>query len=182
MKTENITITSAPPETAIPFPSESACIEALCLRVFGAKPVFTERPTPRTDAGWKRYIESGLEIELVKTAEQLERELDEANQRIEDLTASGIHSCHDGCKRPMCVMRRELAEAKDKHARSIIEWGKEITHLTLQRDALAEALRKIRKLKPESFGDHWCNDYALKTDDVHDICDEALATVEPPTP
>ena len=54
-------------------------------------------------------------------ARQLERELAEAREQrdrlteeIENLKASGIHTCHDQCKRPMCVMRRErdrLAEA-----------------------------------------------------------------------
>jgi predicted RNase H-like nuclease (RuvC/YqgF family) len=32
---------------------------------------------------------------------------DRLAEEIENLKASGIHTCHDQCKRPMCVMRRE---------------------------------------------------------------------------
>lgn len=37
-----------------------------------------------------------------------------------------------------------------------------------------DALKQIRSLKEETFGDHWCHDKALKTDTVHDIVDQAL--------
>jgi hypothetical protein len=65
-------------------------------------------------------------------ARQLERELAEAQDRIDDLTATGIHSCHAECGRPNCVLRRELAEAMK------------------QRDALADALRALKELGPPS--------------------------------
>jgi hypothetical protein len=58
-------------------------------------------------------------------ARQLERELTEARDRIEDLTSTGIHSCHAECGRPNCVLRRELAG------------------VTKQRDALATALCQV---------------------------------------
>jgi chorismate mutase len=57
---------------------------------------------------------------------ELESELTEARDRIDDLTATGIHSCGDDCKRPNCVLRRELAEAMK------------------QRDALADVVLDIR--------------------------------------
>lgn len=40
------------------------------------------------------------------------RERDEAIRQLENLKASAIHSCHDQCQRPMCVLRRERDEAK----------------------------------------------------------------------
>ena len=44
-----------------------------------------------------------LERELATVTEQRDRLAEE----IENLKASGIHSCHDQCKRPMCAMRRQ---------------------------------------------------------------------------
>lgn len=35
----------------------------------------------------------------------------EAADRIEHLYASGIHTCHADCQRPMCVLRRERDKA-----------------------------------------------------------------------
>lgn len=32
-------------------------------------------------------------------------------ERLENLTASGIHTCHADCQRPMCVLRRERDKA-----------------------------------------------------------------------
>lgn len=37
-----------------------------------------------------------------------------------------------------------------------------------------DALKQIRQLKEETFGDHWSFSLALRTDDVHDIVDQAL--------
>jgi len=42
-------------------------------------------------------------------ARTLERELNEARDR---QWADGIHSCHNECARPMCVLRRERDEAR----------------------------------------------------------------------
>jgi hypothetical protein len=85
-------------------------------------------PTPRTDGEWNRLAGLGhpeFERCLSHFARQLERELAEAKDRIDDLTSTGIHSCHAECGRPNCVLRREIAEA------------------TKQRDALAVALRAL---------------------------------------
>jgi hypothetical protein len=56
--------------------------------------------------------------------------LTEAADRIEYLFASGIHTCHDQCQRPMCVLRRERDKA---HA--------DLARVTAERDnARAQAL------------------------------------------
>jgi hypothetical protein len=44
-------------------------------------------------------------------ARKLERERDGAIRQLENLKASAIHTCHDQCQRPMCVLRRERDEA-----------------------------------------------------------------------
>ena len=45
-------------------------------------------------------------------ARQLEQELNEALKRIDNLEASGIHSCGTHCQRPACKARRERDEAR----------------------------------------------------------------------
>jgi regulator of replication initiation timing len=46
----------------------------------------------------------------------------ELEAKVERLTVDGIHTCHDHCQRPMCVLRREneelrkrLEEMSDEH-------------------------------------------------------------------
>jgi chromosome segregation ATPase len=51
-------------------------------------------------------------------------------ERLENLTASGIHTCHADCQRPMCVLRRERDKALA-----------ELERVTAERDAArAEAV------------------------------------------
>lgn len=38
---------------------------------------------------------------------RVRKERDEAREALENLKAASIHTCHDQCKRPMCVLRRE---------------------------------------------------------------------------
>jgi hypothetical protein len=86
--------------------------------------------TPRTDAeasdgyyetdmGCRIYLQSwdykkdpDGEVVPADFARQLERELAVANERIANLEASTIHSCHDQCQRVECVLRRKLAEVE----------------------------------------------------------------------
>lgn len=52
-------------------------------------------------------------------ARSLELQLNAANaeiERLENITASGIHTCSEQCQRPMCVMRRQLRDANSKIA------------------------------------------------------------------
>jgi hypothetical protein len=46
---------------------------------------------------------------------------DEAIRQLENIKASSIHTCHDQCQRPMCVLRRERDEAQ-KELSSIHRW------------------------------------------------------------
>jgi hypothetical protein len=66
--------------------------------------------TPRTDEREARS--EGLHDEWAfALCRQLERELAEARDR---QWANAIHSCHNECARPMCVLRRERDEWKEK--------------------------------------------------------------------
>ena len=119
----------------------------------------SDTPTPRTDAFFDALykdvpdemteLSAGQEREF---ARQLERELTEARDQIDDLTSTGIHSCHAECGRPNCVLRREIAEA------------------TKQRDALAVALRELMfdslrfRIEP--------------SDDAYKNAESSLATLE----
>ena len=60
----------------------------------------------------------------MRTLEQARAYISELEQTIDNISASGIHSCSDQCQRPICVMRRERdAARKDR--------DKERTPLTL---------------------------------------------------
>lgn len=50
-------------------------------------------------------------------AERFCQERDEAREALENHMAATIHTCHDECKRPMCVLRRERDEAREEAAR-----------------------------------------------------------------
>jgi hypothetical protein len=56
-------------------------------------------------------ILTGSEVSTIRAElEATERERDEAIRQIENLKAVSIHTCHDQCQRPMCVLRRERDE------------------------------------------------------------------------
>lgn len=48
---------------------------------------------------------------LRAVAQRLERERDKAIRQLDNLNATAIHSCHNECQRPMCVLRRERDKA-----------------------------------------------------------------------
>ena len=58
----------------------------------------------------------------VRREEETQGRIRELADRIDNLTASGVHSCGTRCKRPMCVLRREkdAAEAALKEARILL--------------------------------------------------------------
>jgi hypothetical protein len=77
---------------------------------------------------------------------------DRLMEEIENLKASGIHTCHDQCKRPMCVMRRErdrLAEELDTLKQSILDLSHPNMKLLLEerKGAIAIAQKLAGELK-----------------------------------
>lgn len=68
--------------------------------------------------------------EMLSMIAQLRRERDEARRQFENLKAAAIHTCHDQCQRPMCVLRRE----RDEVMRQI----KELIYIASRAISLAE--------------------------------------------
>ena len=62
------------------------------------------------------YDSNGQPYEADLVLGEKYRELEKENERLENIFASGIHSCHENCQRPLCVLRRraEKAEARVK--------------------------------------------------------------------
>jgi hypothetical protein len=67
--------------------------------------------TPETDSAFQKGMSCK---EVFEFAQRLERERDKARRQLEDLDVAAIHSCHDQCQRPMCVLRRERDKARDE--------------------------------------------------------------------
>lgn len=77
----------------------------------------TQRPTPETDAAeinlgsaCGQFSEWYVKPDF---ARKLEHERDEAREELENWKASGIHSCHDECKRPLCVANRKMKAMRE---------------------------------------------------------------------
>lgn len=92
--------------------------------------------------------------ELEEETRILKKEIDELkqeNERLENLTASGIHTCHSECQRPMCVLRRErdklaaelmkVTEERDERKRTS-EFHDHARALEIETQELAEALEE----------------------------------------
>jgi len=66
---------------------------------------------------WRKKFELSVDaVEIAARLARAESERDEAREALENHTASTIHSCHDQCQRPMCVLRRERDEVTTKLA------------------------------------------------------------------
>ena len=58
---------------------------------------------------------------LEKQLEAMRKERDEAKEELENWKASGIHSCHDECKRPLCVANRKIKAMREAIKEAWIE-------------------------------------------------------------
>ena len=103
----------------------------------------TMSDTPETDAVYKIHPCDIYDYIPLEFARKLERERNQARDR---QWADAIHSCHNECARPMCVLRRERDEWKEKA------------------DALLQALAEIQ----DAIGCGCGGDYGLCED-----CSEA---------
>ena len=70
--------------------------------------------TPETHN--ERTLKLALEV-FTELANILKQERDEARKKLEDLDVAAIHSCHNECQRPMCVLRRERDELLERNAK-----------------------------------------------------------------
>ena len=69
-------------------------------------------------------------------------ELEAAKRYIEDIKATGVHTCSNDCQRPMCKMRLELAAAREKIKTQnrlmkeiLLECDEELNNLNLGKNA-----------------------------------------------
>ena len=99
--------------------------------------------------------------------------LDDAADRIEHLFASGIHTCHADCQRPMCVLRRERDKAHADLARVTAERTQEYNEL---REACAKRENALRAELDESL--HLANGTADLALHHRDIAEQRNAELE----
>lgn len=118
-----------------------------------------EMSTPRSRAEWLDLLHRCQDgyASCAFVASAIEDEMD-------NLTAAGIHSCHDQCARPMCVLRRErnaaVIEAKRWESLCETAWRRhdEVSaslfhaNLELGRHAVAAARETISR-DPSASGD-----------------------------
>ena len=72
-----------------------------------------------------------LAATLTVKCEKLERERDEARRKLNNLDVTAIHSCHNECQRPICVLRRERDEAREELNNIRINLGEDADGYTL---------------------------------------------------
>jgi len=87
--------------------------------------------------------------QLVELLNKQDSELTAARAELERLDTAGIHSCHDNCQRPNCVLRRELKAVTEQRdgLRSGIDYASDQLHkVTEQRDRLVEAMTRIKTI------------------------------------
>ncbi len=105
----------------------------------------SDRPTPETDAEFPKLYDSATEWVDAAFARRLERERDEARDELREWAdaAASAENPHPDEAHCTCVplLTASLKQARDKHARSIIEWGKELAEAQAQRDRLAEVIK-----------------------------------------
>ena len=114
-----------------------------------------DTPTPRTDAlmpdqGHKRTIYEHIQV-MEAHARQLERELAEAKAELKKYTT----------------------DSGDDSLYNVRRLRKELTDITKQRDALADALKRIMKLTTPDQNMPYCKD-----DRIHGIAGGALAATK----
>ena len=78
--------------------------------------------------------------------DQAIKQRDAAREEIERLQCAGIHSCHDNCERPNCVLRREIkaiTEQRDGLRAGIDCASDQLRRVTEQRDSLADLVKQF---------------------------------------
>ncbi len=110
----------------------------------------TMSDTPETDSLLgKCHNGYGAErTELVDLCRKMERERDEAR---DTKWAREIHSCHNECAKPMCVLRRERDEWKEKaeHILKILS-DPAAVHINLLRGTIAWTPEHLRHVLGDS--------------------------------
>lgn len=99
----------------------------------------------------------------------LKRERDEAREALENYKAESIHTCHDQCQRPMCVLRRERDDALSQ----IVKAECRAERFCQERDETIENLDEEKKFH------HRTHSELVKTQcKVLDLTQAIIATLE----
>jgi chromosome segregation ATPase len=91
-------------------------------------------------------------VELRQKLAQTLIERDEARRKLNNLDVTAIHSCHNECQRPICVLRRERDEAREEANKlsgayeDATNYYARIIELKEELDEAREALMKIEDL------------------------------------
>jgi hypothetical protein len=104
-----------------------------------------ERVEAQEDLEFRR----GLYKVQEECLEAARRERSDAIRQFENLKATAIHTCHDQCQRPMCVLRRERDEAKANLKITQEAWVKakvDRVESTRERDEAREQNAKLRDI------------------------------------
>jgi len=121
----------------------------------------------------------------------LRAEVERLTAERDDATARTIHSCHAGCSRPMCVLRRErdtlraeverltaerdTREAERDEARVIAEQEREIAHETLRKGMAAAQERHNRMRAVEAERDTLAAALVEVKEAAEWVCDTLLS-------
>lgn len=82
-------------------------------------------------------------------------------ERLENLTASGVHSCGTHCQRPMCVLRRDLARVTAE--RDDEKYRREVSEKALHDVSATAAALRARVADLEAAASlHWITEKELK--------------------
>jgi len=109
--------------------------------------------------------------EMLSMIAQLRRERDEAKRQFENLKAAAIHTCHDQCQRPMCVLRRERDEARadaakiaDKLSGLELRSTEELARLEQERNEARAVADELASVAAHCLGwhEHESTDAAIK--------------------
>ena len=114
-------------------------IVALCRRLERERDearavlVYEQGGIHATAGGWAAKYAEAIE-QRDRLAEAL-RERDEALIALKNYKAQSIHTCHDQCQQPMCVLRRERDEARALADRLANELLNTLSAWIIERDA-----------------------------------------------
>lgn len=80
----------------------------------------------------------GLKVVPIAAATRKNEEQQLEIERLENLTATGIHTCSDTCQRPLCILRREL-EAVTRQNEEMSETNKRLNRRCQKAEGIVEA-------------------------------------------
>ena len=158
--------------------------------------------TPRTDAA---SFSSRDPLDLMKTSQQLERELneshraknlalsrmDDALEKAESLSTPDCHICHNKCQRPLCILSKQLAASRAEVERltkdiTVTEFARARDWINWRYKELDEAMAEVDRLTKKlsitedelSDAREWLDERYKATSEADERAEKAEAEVE----